>query len=187
MAQGTLPFAGASRPFLCASSRTCHSPLTIGFAQAQDTPVIASPSSYWNVTGWRDPLAVYEADLLRTGTFVSDWPGTAYVTMGSGLKGDAAVAGRVLLYHTVVRAPPSFSRSGASADGHAAQNPHAEHLTQWKFVGPLFQAAPNASWDGGAGWSGNFGQNFEMSGLLAVYPDEEKAEPVWAVHIVCFR
>jgi hypothetical protein len=65
--------------------------------------VISSPSDYWNITGWRDPLAVYEADLLRTTVFTNDWPGTAYITLGSGLKGNESVAGRMLLYHTVVR------------------------------------------------------------------------------------
>jgi hypothetical protein len=64
--------------------------------------VIASPSSYWNVTGWRDPLAVLEANMLRKTVFTHDWLGTAYITMGSGLKGDPDVGGRVLLYHTVV-------------------------------------------------------------------------------------
>jgi hypothetical protein len=43
--------------------------------------------------------------MLRKTVFTKDWPSTAYITMGSGLKGDPDVAGRVLLYHTVVRDP----------------------------------------------------------------------------------
>jgi hypothetical protein len=46
---------------------------------------------------------VFEADMLRKNVFTKDWPGTAYITIGSGLKGDTDVAGRMLLYHTVVR------------------------------------------------------------------------------------
>jgi hypothetical protein len=65
-------------------------------------PVISSPSDYWNITAWRDPLAVFEADLLRETVFTKDGHGTAYISLGSGLKGDDNVAGRVLLYHTVV-------------------------------------------------------------------------------------
>jgi hypothetical protein len=77
------------------------------FSQRDTTPAISSPSSYWNITGWRDPLAVLEADMLRETVFSKDWAGTAYITIGSGLKGNDKVAGRMLLYHTVV-CPSAF-------------------------------------------------------------------------------
>jgi hypothetical protein len=37
------------------------------------------------------------------------------------------------------------------------QDPTVEHLTKWEFLGPLFKAKANYSWDDDQGWSGNFG------------------------------
>jgi hypothetical protein len=32
-----------------------------------------------------------------------------------------------------------------------------EHLAKWEFLGPLFKAKANFSWDDNQGWSGSFG------------------------------
>ena len=98
----------------------------------ENNPVIASPPVSWNVTGWRDP-------------FFEPWPEMDdllrlsephyYAVLGSGIRG---VGPRMPLYS----AP-------------------ATDLTNWTFLGSLWEPQSNASF-GPAAITGSWGFNFEV-------------------------
>ncbi|KXS13325.1 glycoside hydrolase family 32 protein [Gonapodya prolifera JEL478] len=121
-------------------------------------PVIPSPSEEWNITGWRDPLPILEADEFRRAVFPGDSPGTVYAVLAGGFKAPYPVPGpRLFLYKTV--------------------NPNAKHLTEWAYAGNLFRSNISDSWS--SKWSGSFGGGFEMSGAFLLTDDD--GEEHWCV------
>ena len=99
----------------------------------EGNPAIASPPVGWDVTGWRDP-------------FFEPWPEMDelmrqsephyYAVLGSGIRG--GVGPRMPLY------------SAPAAD-----------LTNWTFLGALWEPSANASF-GPAVTTGSWGFNFEV-------------------------
>lgn len=109
--------------------------------QYEGNPVITGPPGDWNITGFRDP-------------FLEAWPAMDsllgqtephyYASFGSGIKG---VGPRM----------PFWSAP-------------AGNLTQWTFLGALWEPADNSSL-GGVLETGSYGFNFEVSGFFSL-PDE---------------
>ncbi|KAI8804068.1 glycosyl hydrolase [Cladochytrium replicatum] len=115
-------------------------------------PVIPSPSDKWNLTGWRDPIPVLEAEEFRQALFPNDPQGTAYALMAGGIKPPHENPGsRLFLYRTL---------------------PGGKHLTNWEYAGNLVAGKINESWS--PKWSGSFGSNFEMSGAFLLKDEDGK-------------
>lgn len=111
----------------------------------EGNPVIDGAPGGWNVTGLRDPLFAKNT-LLDTALDYevnSSW----YLTMGSGIRG---VGPRIPLY----RAP-------------------ANDLTNWTFLGGLYELGNNYSFGGNEYVTGNHGYNYEMASLFNLPEREE--------------
>jgi beta-fructofuranosidase len=95
------------------------------------------PPAGWNITGWRDPYVRAIPELdAILGVDVPQY----YMVLGSGIKG---VGPRIPLYSA-----------------------NATDLTQWKFLGALFELPENYSSTGDASVSGSFGFNIEVAGFF---------------------
>lgn len=101
-------------------------------------PVIDTAPGGWNVTGFRDPLFAQNAllDQILGHEANSSW----YLTTGSGIRG---IGPRIPLY----RAP-------------------ADDLTNWTFLGGLYEIGNNYSFGGNEYVTGNHGYNYEMASLF---------------------
>lgn len=111
----------------------------------EGSPVILVAPGDWNVTGLRDPLFAKNAllDDILGYEANSSW----YLTLGSGIR---EIGPRVPLY----RAP-------------------ANDLTNWTFLGALYEIAENVSFGGNEYITGNHGYNYEMSGLFDMPEKQE--------------
>lgn len=108
-------------------------------------PVISDAPGGWNVTGWRDPL--FAKSPLLDEVLGHDANSSWYMTFGSGIRG---VGPRIPLY----RAP-------------------ASDITNWTFLGGLFEVDGNFSFGGDEHVTGNHGFNYEMASLFAMPEKEE--------------
>ncbi|TLD17659.1 uncharacterized protein PgNI_02167 [Pyricularia grisea] len=113
--------------------------------------VIPGPPEGWNVTGFRDPSLFSNPDLdaLRN---VSE--PHYYAVLGSGLKGP-----------NVPAQLPGAARPGFLGPRMPLYAAPASNLTDWKFLGALWEPAANASL-GEPDVTGSYGYNFEVSGLF---------------------
>ncbi|KAH9427841.1 hypothetical protein MCOR02_011340 [Pyricularia oryzae] len=112
---------------------------------------IPGPPEGWNVTGFRDPSFFPNPDLdaMRN---VSE--PHYYAVLGSGLKGPDVPAEL-----------PGAARPGYIGPRMPLYTAPASNLTDWKFLGALWEPAANSSL-GNPDVTGSFGYNFEVSGLF---------------------
>lgn len=132
-----------SIPYYPGTEKQCYALSTDGgntWQQYSKNPVLSSPPSGWNVTGWRDP-------------FFHSWPEmdavlgrsnpNYYAVYGSGIK---TVGPRMPFYST-----PSTD------------------LTAWKFEGALWEPKDNTTFGGADVCKvGSYGFNFEVSGFFSL-------------------
>lgn len=107
-------------------------------------PIMGRPPAGWNFTAFRDPSVKAMPEL--DAILEMDTP-QYYMILGSGIKG---VGPRLPLY------------SASATD-----------LTEWKFLGALFEMPGDYNSTGDPSVSGSFGFNFEVPGL---FPLREKKE-----------
>ncbi|KAK7438492.1 hypothetical protein CaCOL14_011873 [Colletotrichum acutatum] len=124
--------------------------------------VLSGPPEGWNVTGWRDPsfFPSTELDILLQ---VSE--PHYYMVLGSGLKtGD------------VPAQLPGAARPGFIGPRIPLYSAPSSNLTQWTFLGALWEPAANSSL-GAPDITGSYGYNFEVSSFfdLPVGDSDEKA------------
>ncbi|TLS30044.1 hypothetical protein PpBr36_02611 [Pyricularia pennisetigena] len=122
-----------------------------GLTWQEEGIVIPGPPEGWNVTGFRDPSFFPNPDLdaIRN---VSE--PHYYAVLGSGLKGpDVPVQ------------LPGAARPGFLGPRMPLYAAPASNLTNWTFLGALWEPAVNASL-GDPDVTGSFGYNFEVSGLF---------------------
>ncbi|GJD02323.1 Sucrose-6-phosphate hydrolase [Colletotrichum higginsianum IMI 349063] len=129
--------------------------------------VISSPPEGWNVTGWRDPsfFPSKELDsLLQVGE------PHYYMVLGSGLK-TADVPAQL----------PGAARPGFIGPRVPLYSAPASNLTQWTFLGALWEPAANTSL-GEPDVTGSYGYNFEVSSFFDLpVGDAAGAERAWFV------
>jgi len=104
----------------------------ITWQQYDKNPIIAHPPEGWNITGWRDPF--YEAWPEMDALLGKTEP-HYYAVFGSGIKGEGP---RLPFYSAPAR-----------------------DLTNWTFLGPLWEPKGNSSL-GGTLETGSYGYNFEV-------------------------
>lgn len=126
---------------------------------------ISGPPEGWNVTGFRDPsfFPSTALDAVR-GTKEPHY----YAILGSGLKGP--------------NVPLQFdgaSRPGFLGPRIPLYTAPASNLTDWSFLGALWEPAANQSL-GEPDVTGSYGYNFEVSGLFDL-PIEGGEERAWFV------
>ncbi|GKT41839.1 levanase [Colletotrichum spaethianum] len=114
--------------------------------------VISDPPKGWNVTGWRDPnfFPSTELDSLLQ---VSE--PHYYMVLGSGLKTGASSSGYIGPRVPLYTAP-------------------ASNLTQWAFLGALWEPVANSSL-GNPDVTGSYGYTFEVGNFFNLPAGEEKA------------
>lgn len=111
----------------------------------EGNPVITDAPGDWNITGFRDPFFFQWSELNSLlGNTEPHW----YMVIGSGVKGDDG-GPRIPLY----QAP-------------------ANDLTNWTFLGALWEPAPNSS-VGTFLETGSVGYNFEVSNFFGLRDDED--------------
>jgi beta-fructofuranosidase len=105
----------------------------VTFQHYDNNPILRSPPTGMNITGWRDPKFKKwpEMDVLLYGSN----QGNYYMTISSGIRG---IGPRLLLYEA-----------------------HPNDLTKWTYLGPLL--AVNGNYTVNEIWSGSLGYNFEVS------------------------
>lgn len=115
--------------------------------------VIAAPPEGWNITGWRDP-SFFPSPLLDelTGSSSPQY----YMVLGSGLKGPS-----------VPSEFPDAQRPGYIGPRIPLYSAPAHDLTNWTFLGALWEPAANASL-GEPDVTGSWGYNFEVSSFFAL-------------------
>ncbi|KAK1967680.1 Arabinanase/levansucrase/invertase [Colletotrichum sublineola] len=127
--------------------------------------VLSSPPEGWNVTGWRDPHYFPSEDL---DSLLQVKEPHYYMVMGSGLKsGD------------VPAEFPDAARPGFIGPRVPLYSAPASNLTQWTFLGALWEPAANTSL-GNPDVTGSYGYNFEVSGFFDL-PVGETGEKAWFV------
>ncbi|EFQ36168.1 hypothetical protein CGRA01v4_06130 [Colletotrichum graminicola] len=127
--------------------------------------VISSPPDGWNVTGWRDPsfFLSEELDSLRRVNKPH-----YYMTLGSGLK-----SGNVPISF------PDAARPGFIGPRIPLYSAPASDLTQWTFLGALWEPAANESL-GNPDVTGSWGYNFETSSFFNL-PIGKTGKKAWFV------
>ncbi|GJC81526.1 levanase [Colletotrichum liriopes] len=129
--------------------------------------VISSPPEGWNVTGWRDP-SFFPSTELDSLLQVSE--PHYYMVLGSGLKtGD------------VPAQLPGAARPGFIGPRVPLYSAPASNLTQWTFLGALWEPAANSSL-GKPDVTGSYGYNFEVSSFFDL-PVGETEEKAWFVTV----
>ncbi|CAF0713401.1 unnamed protein product [Adineta steineri] len=110
----------------------------VTFQHYENNPILRSPPTGMNVTGWRDPKLKKwpEMDVLLYGSN----QGNYYMTISSGIRG---IGPRLLFYKA-----------------------HPNDLTKWTYLGPLL--AVNGNYTVNEIWSGSLGYNFEVSNTFAL-------------------
>ncbi|KAK1978623.1 glycosyl hydrolase [Colletotrichum cereale] len=127
--------------------------------------VLSGPPEGWNVTGWRDPH-FFPSENLDSLLQVSE--PHYYMVLGSGLKsGD------------VPAAFPDAARPGFVGPRIPLYSAPASNLTQWTFLGALWEPAANTSL-GNPDVTGSYGYNFEVSSFFDL-PIGETGEKAWFV------
>ena len=146
----TLMYTGASRwpdnwqlPYMPQTEQQAIATSSDGgqtWQKYEGNPVIDRAPGGWNVTGFRDPIFAKfpELDAILGYEDDSKW----YMVLGSGIRG---VGPRIPLY----MAP-------------------GNDLTDWTFLGGLFEVPENLSWSGDEARTGSFGSNFEMVGFFTL-------------------
>lgn len=115
--------------------------------------VLPSPPEGWNVTGWRDP-SFFPSTLLDNLTNATE--PRYYMVLGSGLKGDSVPAEL-----------PGAERPGFLGPRIPLYAAPASDLTNWTFLGALWEPAGNESL-GDPDVTGSYGYNFEVSSLFSL-------------------
>jgi beta-fructofuranosidase len=110
----------------------------------EHNPIMSLPPSDWNFTGWRDPH--FQAMPEIDELLGYDEP-HYYMTLGSGIKGAGP---RMPLYKA-----------------------KASDLTDWSFMGALFEIPANYSWGGDPFRTGSVGFNIELPGFFSLVEQEE--------------
>ncbi|EJT71785.1 hypothetical protein GGTG_11039 [Gaeumannomyces tritici R3-111a-1] len=137
-----------------------------GATWAEVGTVLASPPEGWNVTGWRDPSFFPNADLDAV---LGRSEPHYYMVMGSGLKsGD------------VPRELPESARPGFIGPRIPLYSAPASNLTDWTFLGALWEPAANSSL-GAPDITGSYGYNFEVSGFFDLPAGSSGGKPSWFV------
>ncbi|KAF6816522.1 hypothetical protein CSOJ01_02904 [Colletotrichum sojae] len=127
--------------------------------------VISGPPEGWNVTGWRDPSFFPSTDL---DALLEVSEPHYYMVLGSGLKsGDVPVE------------LPGAARPGFIGPRIPLYSAPASNLTQWTFLGALWEPAANQSL-GEPDVTGSYGYNFEVSSLFDL-PVGDSGEKAWFV------
>ncbi|KAK2005853.1 beta-fructofuranosidase [Colletotrichum eremochloae] len=129
--------------------------------------VISSPPDGWDVTGWRDPSFFPSAELDRLLSQNSE--PHYYMVLGSGLK-----AGDVPAQFT------DTARPGFLGPRIPLYSAPASNLTQWTFLGSLWEPAANSSL-GEPDITGSYGYNFEASSFFSLPVSDDTQEKVWFV------
>ncbi|KAK5143754.1 hypothetical protein LTR04_001781 [Oleoguttula sp. CCFEE 6159] len=107
-------------------------------------PVLTHPPDGWNFTGWRDP---YFHAMPELDAVLGYEEPHSYLVLGSGIHG----AGPRMPLYTAL----------------------AGDLTNWTYLGALFDVAGNYSWGDDAFRTGSLGYNFELAGLNSLVELEE--------------
>lgn len=107
-------------------------------------PVMNRPPEGWNFTGWRDP---YFHPMPEIDALLGYEQSHYYLELGSGIHGAGP---RMPLY--------------------TAQ---ASDLTNWTYLGALFEFPGNFSWGGDPFRTGSMGYNFELAGFNSLVEQEE--------------
>jgi beta-fructofuranosidase len=115
--------------------------------------VLPGPPDGWNVTGWRDP-SFFPSELLDNLTN-SDEP-RYYMVLGSGLESGSVPAQL-----------PGAERPGFLGPRIPLYAAPANNLTDWTFLGALWEPAANESL-GEPDVTGSYGYNFEVSSFFAL-------------------
>ncbi|KAF8070773.1 glycosyl hydrolase [Lyophyllum atratum] len=102
-------------------------------------PILIHPPGGWDITGWRDPFFLPWPEM---DAILEQGSPHYYVVFGSGIRG---VGPRMPLYS----AP-------------------ASDLTNWTFLGALFEVGQNVSFGGDPTKTGTFGFNLEVSGVFSL-------------------
>lgn len=127
-------------------------------------PVINSPPTGWNITGFRDPFLFPSPALNAVRNVKKPY---YYATFGSGLKGPNIPA----KLHGTAR--PGFL--GPRIPLYAAP---ASNLTDWSFLGALWE--PTANFNLGApDVTGSYEYNFKTSGLFNIPIGAKTNDGVW--------
>ncbi|KAJ0268258.1 hypothetical protein Brms1b_013095 [Colletotrichum noveboracense] len=124
--------------------------------------VIYGPPEGWNVTGFRDPSFFPSTDL---DALLQVAEPHYYMVLGSGLKtGD------------VPATLPGAARPGFIGPRIPLYSAPASNLTEWTFLGALWEPAANSSL-GAPDVTGSYGYNFEVSSFfdLAIGNSSDKA------------
>lgn len=109
----------------------------------EHNPIMTMPPSDWNFTGWRDPH--FQAMPELDELLGLDEP-NYYMSLGSGIKGAGP---RMPLYKA-----------------------RASNLTDWEFLGALFEIPANHSWGGDPFRTGSVGFNIELPGFNSLIEQE---------------
>ncbi|TDZ40362.1 Levanase [Colletotrichum sidae] len=127
--------------------------------------VISGPPEGWNVTGWRDPSFFPSAEL---DSLLQCNEPHYYMVLGSGLKtGD------------VPATLPGAARPGFIGPRIPLYSAPASNLTEWTFLGALWEPAANQSL-GEPDVTGSYGYNFEVSSFFNL-PIGNGSEKAWFV------
>ena len=137
-----------------------------GVTWAEVGTVLASPPEGWNVTGWRDPSFFPSTELDAV---LKQSEPHYYMVLGSGLKsGD------------VPAELPGAARPGFIGPRIPLYSAPASNLTDWKFLGALWEPTANSSL-GVPDVTGSYGYNFEVSGLFNLPVASAGGKPAWFV------
>ncbi|KAJ0158767.1 Levanase [Colletotrichum tanaceti] len=133
--------------------------------------VLSGPPEGWNVTGWRDPSFFPSKELDR---LLQVGEPHYYMVLGSGLK-TADVPAQL----------PGAARPGFIGPRVPLYSAPASNLTQWTFLGALWEPAANTSL-GEPDVTGSYGYNFEVSSFFDLPVGDgaaEGAERAWFVTV----
>ncbi|KAK2027784.1 Arabinanase/levansucrase/invertase [Colletotrichum zoysiae] len=127
--------------------------------------VLSGPPEGWNVTGWRDP-SFFPSQELDSLLQVSE--PHYYMVLGSGLKSG-----------NVPAEFPDAARPGFIGPRMPLYSAPASNLTDWTFLGALWEPAANTSL-GNPDVTGSYGYNFEVSSFFEL-PIGESGEKAWFI------
>lgn len=115
----------------------------ITWQKYDQNPIMTAPPAGWNFTGWRDPHFQAMPELDEVLGYDEPY---YYMVLGSGIKG---VGPRLPLYKA-----------------------KASDLTNWSFMGALFDIPANHSWGGDPFRTGSVGFNIELPGFVSLVEQE---------------
>ena len=128
--------------------------------------VLPAPPEGWNVTGWRDPSYGPNANL---DALLGLPEPHHYMVLGSGLKGpDVPVQ------------LPGAARPGYIGPRMPLYAAPASNLTDWNFLGALWEPAANSSL-GEPDVTGSYGYNFELTGFFNLPVPADGAGDAWII------